>query len=226
MFDDAQEPKDMFADVPEPSAKPPVAPAPAPGSNPVAPEAQGGTVSGASQPQVIDPGQPLPYEAPKSTLGVRMIAMVAVSLLAIGVAGYAAYRFMVKDAVPQQVSEVIGDGREDDEAAGGKLPDEEGKGSGETQAEPDEEEDGGGTIAVVDSDGDGLSNDEERIAGTSVAKPDTDEDGLGDREEVKFYSTDPKKADTDGDGHNDGVEVENGYNPNGEGKLLEIPKTE
>ena len=36
------------------------------------------------------------------------------------------------------------------------------------------------------------------------------------------YKTDPLKADTDGDGVIDGVEVDNGYDPNGSGKLLDF----
>lgn len=48
----------------------------------------------------------------------------------------------------------------------------------------------------ADADGDGLTNDEE-----------------------DYYQTDPNKADTDGDGYPDGQEVDNGYNPNGSGKL-------
>ncbi len=78
-------------------------------------------------------------------------------------------------------------------------------------------------VAVLDSDGDGLANDEELEYGTSVTKPDTDSDGLGDREEIKVYGTDPRRFDTDSDTYSDGQEVRSGYNPNGTGKLLELP---
>lgn len=47
---------------------------------------------------------------------------------------------------------------------------------------------------------------------------DADNDGLTNDEE-DYYQTDPKKADTDDDGYLDGQEVDNGYNPNGSGKL-------
>ena len=60
---------------------------------------------------------------------------------------------------------------------------------------------GGGMMpeqAVVDTDGDGLSDDMEFYYGTEVANPDTD-----------------------GDGYLDGEEVLGGYNPNGEGLLEE-----
>lgn len=52
---------------------------------------------------------------------------------------------------------------------------------------------------------------------TSVAE-DPDRDGLTDEQE-KFYKTDPNNPDTDGDGYCDGLEVQNGYNPRGPGRL-------
>lgn len=222
MFDDAQEPKDMFADVPDSSAQqarpatiePGVAQAPAQAA------------SQAPQPQIISPEQAMQYSEPKSAgAGFRLVAIVLLSLMCIGGAGYAAYKFMVKDAVPQQVSDVIGgetDGATDNETDG-KNGDTDATTPNTPSSTPDTEVDAGPT-AVVDSDGDGLTNDEERTAGTSVAKPDTDGDGLGDREEIKVYDTNPLNADTDGDGYRDGDEVKNGYNPNGEGRLLEIPE--
>lgn len=75
---------------------------------------------------------------------------------------------------------------------------------------------------VADRDGDGLSDDEERALGTDPDNPDTDRDGLNDYEEVKIYKTNPRNPDTDGDGNNDGVEVANGYNPNGPGLLRDL----
>ena len=49
---------------------------------------------------------------------------------------------------------------------------------------------------------------------------DSDKDGLTDWQEINVYHTDPNNPDTDGDGFTDGVEVSNGYNPNGSGKLI------
>ncbi len=49
---------------------------------------------------------------------------------------------------------------------------------------------------------------------------DTDEDDLADYWE-ELFGTDPDDSDTDGDGYLDGEEVENGYNPNGEGEMSE-----
>ena len=67
---------------------------------------------------------------------------------------------------------------------------------------------------LLDSDGDGLSDEEEARLGTDPERPDTDGDGLSDNEEVRTYGTDPLNADTDGDGISDGDEV-NGNNPRG-----------
>ncbi|PIQ67431.1 hypothetical protein COY25_01390 [Candidatus Uhrbacteria bacterium CG_4_10_14_0_2_um_filter_41_7] len=79
-------------------------------------------------------------------------------------------------------------------------------------------------VEVVDTDGDGLTDTEEAKAGTDPTKPDTDNDQLNDREEVQVYSTDPLDPDTDSDGYLDGLEVSGGFNPNGPGKLFEIPR--
>lgn len=74
----------------------------------------------------------------------------------------------------------------------------------------------------TDTDSDGLSDAEEKSASTDIQKADTDSDGLFDREEVKVYKTDPLKKDSDGDGKDDGMEVQNGYNPAGPGKLFDL----
>lgn len=76
----------------------------------------------------------------------------------------------------------------------------------------------------LDSDRDGLTDEEEARLGTDSNNTDTDQDGLTDREEVRVYTTDPLITDTDGDGFKDGDEVNDGYNPKGPGKLLQINK--
>lgn len=76
------------------------------------------------------------------------------------------------------------------------------------------------TPVPVDQDNDGLLDSEELILGTNVLLADTDSDGLLDREEVQVYMTNPLQADTDGDTYPDGVEIKNGYNPKGPGKLM------
>ncbi len=95
---------------------------------------------------------------------------------------------------------------------------------------------------LIDTDGDGLTDEQERVLGTDINSKDTDGDGLtdyeevniyntnpsqvdsdgdglSDYEEVKIYRTNPNKADTDGDGYNDKTEIDGGYDPNGSGKL-------
>ncbi len=76
---------------------------------------------------------------------------------------------------------------------------------------------------LEDLDNDRLNTREELDLGTDPANYDTDGDGLFDGEEVKIYRTDPLNPDTDGDGYLDGEEVFNNYNPNGPGRLLELP---
>lgn len=76
-------------------------------------------------------------------------------------------------------------------------------------------------VQPVDSDGDGLDDADEIKFGTNPNMADTDADGLNDQEEVIKYKTNPNNADSDGDGYKDGDEVKNGYNPSGEGKLID-----
>lgn len=70
-----------------------------------------------------------------------------------------------------------------------------------------------------DKDADGISDEEESKLKTSDQEFDTDGDGLTDRDERDVWHTDPAKSDTDGDGFPDGLEVINGFNPAGSGKL-------
>lgn len=74
-------------------------------------------------------------------------------------------------------------------------------------AEEEAEQQAAAQAAVVDTDGDGLTDEEELRIGTDPNNPDTDGDGLSDGDEVKRYGTDPRNRDTDGDGLTDGEEV-------------------
>lgn len=74
----------------------------------------------------------------------------------------------------------------------------------------------------IDTDRDGLDDDEEKLYGTNLDRVDTDLDGLTDRDEVKVFKTDPNNPDSDGDTFLDGNEVRAGYDPKGDGRLLEI----
>lgn len=106
----------------------------------------------------------------------------------------------------------------------------------ETQAEPYTDQ------FPNDTDRDGISNEEEIALGLDTTEFDTDQDGLADAfelngtntdptnadtdgdtlsdgQEFLIWNTDPTKADTDGDGFDDVTEIENGFNPNGDGRL-------
>lgn len=74
-----------------------------------------------------------------------------------------------------------------------------------------------------DYDRDGLTNSEEEQLRTDPYNVDTDMDGLYDRDEVKVWHTDPLNPDSDNDSYLDGDEVASGYNPQGPGKLLQLP---
>ena len=135
----------------------------------------------------------------------KTILIVMIAFLAAGLLAYTAFSVMRSDTptVANGDNEVTDDQDQDSV----NLPD----GKGEE------------VEIVIDTDGDGLSNQAEQAAGTNPAKTDTDGDSLGDREEVQVYGTDPLRADTDSDSFSDGEEIRSGYNPNGAGKILELP---
>lgn len=60
------------------------------------------------------------------------------------------------------------------------------------------------SLAVLDSDKDGLENSLEARLRTNPKAVDSDGDGLSDSQEIHKYCTDPAKGDTDGDGTPDG----------------------
>ena len=67
--------------------------------------------------------------------------------------------------------------------------------------------------ALLDMDGDGLSNAGEYAAGADIVVADSDGDGLSDGDEVNTYGTSPVLTDSDDDGLSDQYEVELGYDP-------------
>ncbi len=54
---------------------------------------------------------------------------------------------------------------------------------------------------------------------------DTDGDGLSDTDEVRIYHSDPAKTDTDGDGYRDGDEIAQGFSPL-KGKKMTLLKSD
>lgn len=218
MFENNNEPQDIFDGVDKAGATPPPTGRPAVQSPTAAPAVPPPTENVIAPTPVSRPALATPQYERRGGHLVKTLVILFVAFLAIGVSGFLAYRALVPDdAGPIYPGEDV-EG-EDDE----NLPD--GKGEAPEDDEDDEDDDTG-SAASVDSDGDGLTNAEELDAGTSVSKPDTDSDGLGDKEELQVYGTDPRRTDTDGDGFFDGQEVRSGYNPNGPGKILEVPKTE
>ncbi len=144
-----------------------------------------------------------------------VFALMLISLMLVAMIGWYAYRMFFSSINPTIVeptikpqSEMIIDESDIQENTSLDLPSDNTKDSD--------------AIEVLDSDGDGLSDDEEARLGTNYLIADTDGDGLFDREEVKVYKTDPLNTDSDKDGYADGIEVEGGYNPNGEGKLYSL----
>ena len=212
MFDDKKQPDDMFAgeeeNTPAPSAAPSALLTPPPIVSPMQETSQRAVST--EMPSAIPPSHRFGF--------VKILLVVIVVLGLVAGAAYAAYRIMVAQPADDGIVNSVSDD-------GVVTDDEEGKSDGrdvvntpdEEVKAPEEKE------TIFDSDGDGLNNAEELDAGTLSNNPDTDSDGLGDREEVKVYGTDPRDSDTDGDTFLDGQEVAGGYNPNGEGKLFNVP---
>lgn len=74
-------------------------------------------------------------------------------------------------------------------------------------------------LQELDTDKDGVRDIDEKRYNTDINLSDTDADGLSDYLEINQYKTNPTISDTDGDSYLDGNEVDNGYDPNGPGKL-------
>lgn len=184
------------------------APAPTPPPAPAAPTvAPAPAVTPA--PTIITP--PTTPRPPRKKGRLKVFLVVVLAIVIIGVAGYIAYNLIVQPAQEDGVVTSIDDSE--------IIDDEDQIITDQSTLEELEPE-----IIDIDSDGDGLLDSEEERYGTDPFNPDTDQDGLGDREETQVYDTDPLNPDTDGDSYLDGQEVAGGFNPNGEGKLFELPK--
>ncbi len=77
------------------------------------------------------------------------------------------------------------------------------------------------SFSETDKDGDGVDDEVEAREGTSTVSADTDSDGITDKDEIEKWKTDPTKKDTDEDGFSDLQELLNGYNPTGDGPLVQ-----
>jgi hypothetical protein len=165
----------------------------------------------AQSPQSSDlPPEPV-FEKKKFPWWIIIIIVVVLVLIVSGVLAY----FQMKDVAPLNDQPIISDQSTD--------PSEQSEGLSINEDVDDvivkiEE------ASSEDLDFDGLTNEEEKQYRTNPRKADSDNDGLFDRDEVMFYKTDPNDYDSDNDGYSDGQEVQSGYNPKGDGKLLNFQK--
>lgn len=194
-----KEPEDIFA-----ATEPPAVSKSAPASPAVKP------------PVVIETPPPVIAKAPLISSRKTMIVLgVIVGLIILGGVGYGLARFLRQAQTSPEASAPTPSAMEPEAVIPSTVaPTPEQEAPLIPEAPP---------VGPIDTDGDGLSDEEETAMGTKIDEPDSDSDGLFDFEEVKTYQTDPNNVDTDGDTYNDGTEVRNGYNPKGEGRLVEIP---
>lgn len=202
IFDDKNEPADIFADIPSEKAAPP---RPA-GTTPL-PVGESGVIM-----------ESAPFGKKWVVFGV-----VLVLLLGGGAAAFFLLRPGAKEAAPVEEPLPVTEPEPQPEPEPVVEPVVEPVIEPQPEPEPAPEAESQPPAAVQDSDGDGLADAQEAEAGTDPSRIDTDDDGLSDREEVVTYQTNPLDDDTDDDGFKDGDEVKNFYNPKGPGRLGEIP---
>jgi hypothetical protein len=161
-----------------------------------------------------EPVQPISQSLPESSSGgggghLKTIIIIIAILVVIGGAFLISWRIL-SSRTPVTPQEPI-----TEETA--KTETQQPSAALETEPEPEVVQ------PEVDTDKDGLSDLQEAQLGTSSKSSDTDGDFLFDLEELEVYGTNPLNSDSDGDGFLDGNEVKAGYDPNGTGKLLEVP---
>lgn len=244
MFDPKIEPEDMFAaaegaptpaapSVPAAPAAPQPSPAPFAPAAPAAPAAPRPVYEAPAAvfetPVKTMPSAPTASAAPKgSGFPLRPVLIVVGSIAVIALAGVISYYSLSSRTAPTpgvpDISKAVDEAAVDENegevpAADETVPAEVVVPSGEIIPTPAAAEE-------PDTDKDGLTDAQEAELGTSPSKVDTDDDGLFDLEEVEIYHTNPLNPDSDGDTYLDGKEVSGGYDPNGPGKLLEVPASE
>lgn len=236
---DGQEPEDIFKDVePAPAAKPL---SPAPAAPPPGPALPARVPLGEAKPEAIAPSvaeTKAEVQVKEPVISSHKTIKVLGAIVGIAVVGgvaFAVFRFVQKTAepaptlpapqeapfpeepdlptIPSLPEPLPRSPGEPAELPGGSIAEPAAEPEPEPEAEP----------ALTDADFDGLNDEEEASRGTQPGNPDSDNDGLFDGEEVSTYRTDPLDPDTDGDGFLDGQEVRNNYNPNGSGKLFNVP---
>lgn len=212
MFDDIQkEPEDLFAetDAAAPQVAPPTQPPPSSQTPQVATPTSIQSQPDGSIPPIQSRMETVTAE--KHGFPWKVVIMIIAILLIIGVAFWLSMRILNSNTPttpvsPQTTNTILNTTVPEEKI----IPE---------QAQPVIQQ------TETDTDKDGLSDERESQLGTNLNNPDTDADGLFDKEEVDTYKTNPLNPDTDGDGYKDGDEVSKGYNPNGTGKLTEIPQT-
>lgn len=228
LFDDKNEPADIFSDIP---SEKPVQRMPEQLGSPAAP-----STTGTTSPLPVGESGVIMESAP---FGKKWVLIGVLAVLVLGGGGW--FFFLRKPAAPKteekpaEVTVPTPEPEPTPEPVPAEItePTPEPPVSETTDAEPatatepvpsPEPPAPPAPPPVVDTDGDGLFDDEEGRLGTDINLADTDADGLTDREEVRTWATDPKNPDTDGDNFKDGQEVKGGYNPNGPGKIQQLPK--
>ncbi len=157
-------------------------------------------------------GQKIPLSPADMSKYIKIGAIAIVAIIVIGGGWYAFSMFSGGgDAVPAaNIGEENLENKEGDKVP--EVKEEDNVVQPVTKTQP--------IVAPLDTDKDGLPDEEELRIGTKIDDIDSDDDYLFDREEVRVYKSDPLNPDTDGDGFLDGLEVRDGYNPNGDGKLF------
>jgi type II secretory pathway pseudopilin PulG len=154
------------------------------------------------------------------------IMVIILALIALGVVGYWAYgKYFAKKAEIIEPVDNTFDNAFDSLNDLQNLNQEDNNANSENEeANNNENQNDEPTTTVdllIDSDGDLLTDAEEANLGTNSTRVDSDFDGLSDYDEVNTWQTDPTNPDSDGDTYLDGVEVDNGYDPLGAGKLIQ-----
>lgn len=195
LFDDKNEPADIFADIPSEKTPAPAAPPQSTGTTPLAVGASGVIME-------------------RGPFGKKGVVLLLLAVLLLGGGGAAYFLFFNKQAVsPAPAVTTPPTAEQPAPVVPTPAPPAAQPEATSTQPTPD-----------IDSDADGLTDASEvGTYHTNPNNPDTDGDGLTDGQEVLVYHSDPNKTDTDGDGFNDGDEVKNGYSPTGPGKLPPAP---